>query len=452
MRMIRKIILMVMMVTASVEMWGAEYITVDGLTYTISDGKAELRGNGANASATGDLVIPSTVSYSGVNYNVVKVGHASFEESTITSVVIPSTVMEIGDAAFRNCIKLRSVVIKGELTEKMDNYIFWGCTALESVKFFSMTPPSISSQTFDTEKINTTFKIYVPAGYADDYKAGTNWKSILNKDTRVLDGTETAVGAPEVTYTDEGIPVVSSDKTISSFYFKRTFSDAAFNAGQWQAMYVPFSMTYDEWKDEFQIAKLVSVHRYYNDKGVETGWLLEVVPITSGSIKPHTPYVVRGKHAGVCSITLNGKTVYKPQKKSVTCWSTEVNYSFEGTITQEDNLNDPMWYVISGGSLKRVGSAASKLRAFRWILKCYLYDQDNQLSDFGASSVSEVRIRVKGEAFDESENEDATGVVDVKGDVTPVSYFSVNGVSCRDIQRGVNIVKMSDGTVRKVVR
>jgi len=75
-----------------------------------SDGVLNYRSeDGTNASVVGhtatevDVVIPSQVEYDGDIYRVISIGDNAFANSYIESVVIPSSIFEIGDKAFYMC-------------------------------------------------------------------------------------------------------------------------------------------------------------------------------------------------------------------------------------------------------------------------------------------------------------------------------------------------------------
>ena len=59
---------------------------------------------------------------------------------------------------------------------------------------------------------------------------------------------------------------------------------------------------------------------------------------------------------------------------------------------------------------------------------------------------------VKGwKKFANIQETEFTGVETIKQKSTPTSYYSINGEELNNVHRGVNIIRMSDGTTRKVV-
>ncbi len=114
----------------------------DGLCYNIlSEGSEEENGtvevtyqNFADNYVTGDLVIPSCVTYEGKTYNVEVIGHRAFDGcSSLTSVKIPNGVTRIDEWAFGRCSSLASVVIGDDVMD-IGNQAFYECYALTSLK------------------------------------------------------------------------------------------------------------------------------------------------------------------------------------------------------------------------------------------------------------------------------------------------------------------------------
>ena len=83
-------------------------------------------------------------------------------------------------------------------------------------------------------------------------------------------------------------------------------------------------------------------------------------------------------------------------------------------------------------------SAAARLGSFRWYMKV--------ISKDAFDDYTKVRIAI---VDDENESE-ATSISDTKNDANMVSVYNTSGIRTKAVTRGLNIVKMSDGSIRKV--
>ena len=124
----------------------------------LDDGTVAVTGN---KNATDDYQIPETVVIEGVSYQVTKIEPEAFKNNTeLTKVTIPATVLEIGEGAFAGCTNLTEIVI------------------------YTVTPPTTLSEVRTRATGTSIFEgvdketclLYVPDGSVDAYKAADGWK------------------------------------------------------------------------------------------------------------------------------------------------------------------------------------------------------------------------------------------------------------------------------------
>ena len=88
-----------------------------------------------STKVSGGVVVPEKVSDSNGDYTVTAIGAKAFERcARITSITIPATVKEIGEAAFMNCSSLKTVTFKADnVLEAIPDRCFFGCSSLRSI-------------------------------------------------------------------------------------------------------------------------------------------------------------------------------------------------------------------------------------------------------------------------------------------------------------------------------
>ena len=113
---------------------------VDGIYYKIlslEDLTVEVTYKGDNYSSydeyTGDVIIPSTVTYKSKSLTVTSIGASSFSSCDgLTSITIPNSVTTIGYYAFYGCSSLTSITIGNRVTS-IGDYAFEYCFGLKEV-------------------------------------------------------------------------------------------------------------------------------------------------------------------------------------------------------------------------------------------------------------------------------------------------------------------------------
>lgn len=120
---------------------------IDGIRYVL-DGASAVVGR-QDKTLSGDIVIPSTVNYGGIEYavtsminpteliawssNTVSTENGAFQSCPISSVSIPSSIPILPAGAFYNCNQLENVVLSDGLTQ-IGAACFANCSRLEEIQ------------------------------------------------------------------------------------------------------------------------------------------------------------------------------------------------------------------------------------------------------------------------------------------------------------------------------
>lgn len=106
---------------------------VNGIRYVVIEGTNNVYvGKKTSGVYTGDVIIPSNVTYCGLTYKVTELGLEAFRNATITSIELPNTLTTIGGSAFNTCKDLKEINIPSSVTSIKD-CAFKNCTGLTSM-------------------------------------------------------------------------------------------------------------------------------------------------------------------------------------------------------------------------------------------------------------------------------------------------------------------------------
>lgn len=141
---------------------------------------------------------------------------------------------------------------------------------------------------------------------------------------------------------------------------------------QWQALYLPFDIPYDEISKDFTVAELNNFHQYDDDNdGTFDRTELEVLHLKPGAVIAHnTPYVIRAKETGTHKISLKNATLYDTPATTADCSSLKTRYFFHGTFcgVSGADMFSQQYYAMADGALCQANTSEAGLGAFRWYM------------------------------------------------------------------------------------
>lgn len=360
-------------------------------------------------SASINTVIPSSVRVLG-----------GFRGRFMETVIIPEGVVWISGDAFWECPNLKTVVIpnsclgtlysdNGKMgalfngTWSVENltigasitdireWTYFGGEEVNNIKelyVYAKVPPLCDESLFSVCGANPYARLHVPAGCITAYRDAPGWSNFMNivGDAILIENNE-----ENYTVTDDGRDYTNNrNMHIDHLHYTRTFNNT-----NWQPLYVPFSMNYDDWKDNFDVARITNFHSYdYNYDGTIDATYMEFLFVTSGNTEPSYPYLIKAKTTGIKTIDVEDVILQAAEDLSIDCSSVDLKYVFKGNYQVYNILAESTnEYAMQGGLLCQPNGAAI-LNPFRWHLTIQ--------TRFGNSTVPQ-RIALRQEGTEESE-------------------------------------------------
>ena len=169
-----------------------QHVLVDGIYYNFDIAKkvATVTYNGSddpwnNPSYSGDVVIPATVNYEGMTFEVLTIGqYAFFFAYEVTSVSIPEGVVHIETEAFAEC-GFKEITLPTSI-QSIGNHAFnYGMGIINHITLLAPTPPIVGDRAFGytySEYEGMTCTIHIPCGTLETYLAGEGWAPLSTQD------------------------------------------------------------------------------------------------------------------------------------------------------------------------------------------------------------------------------------------------------------------------------
>ena len=158
---------------------------------------------------------------------------------------------------------------------------------------------------------------------------------------------------------------IKEEKTYPHITYTRTYN------GKWEPLYVPFSLKYEDWAEEYDVADIFDVQQCDTDNdGIMDETELLVTVLKDGETSPNRPYLIRAKSPGEKTLTMPDATVF-PANDSI------FNYNFlDYTYTiycYYNMLTIAQTYTIQDGELV-YSEEETALSPQRWCMSLYAND------------------------------------------------------------------------------
>ena len=106
-------------------------VQIDGINYELKESKKTA--SVASGEYSGEITIPSQVTYENITYEVVAIKSSAFAGTQITKITLPSSINTIHIEAFEDCTSLNTITISG--TPTISAGAFRGCSGLARVYY-----------------------------------------------------------------------------------------------------------------------------------------------------------------------------------------------------------------------------------------------------------------------------------------------------------------------------
>ena len=388
----------------------------------------------AEISGKGTYNIPEKVTHEGKDYTVTSIESCAFENcSSLISVTIPNSVTNIGESAFSFCSSLASVFLPNSLTS-IEKSTFHECSNLTSV-IIPSSVTSIGNDAFfhceNLVSVSIPNSVTSIGDFAFWCCYNLTFVTIPNSVTSI--GESAFMDCSSLT----SVTIPNSVTNIASRAFE--------NCSSLASVIIPNSVTSIGERAFFRCNNLISVSIPNSVTSINDDVFSICSSLTSITIPNSVISIGSGAFSGcssLASVIIPNSVTSIKDKTFSNCSSLE-SFTIPSSIT---SLGNSAFFGCS--SLKRLVSMAATPpicgeRVFVNINKreCTLYVPEESINTY--------KTTPQWNAFYNIE----TGIkaVSTSASATEVECYTIDGTRITSPQKGINIIRMSDGTVKKVI-
>ncbi|EJW92498.1 hypothetical protein EVA_19397 [gut metagenome] len=144
----------------------------------------------------------------------------------------------------------------------------------------------------------------------------------------------------------------------------------SYTTTQWQPLYVPFALSYADWKDHWEVARIEAIRQVpANASGA--GQKIEVTyrKIESGELQPNHPYLVRSLQTGNQTVSRTQAVFSPTNEQGIAFKDGATIYHLCGYYTEStDPKVADKASLLADGQFKALKESPNAQRTFRWTL------------------------------------------------------------------------------------
>ena len=236
---------------------------------------------------------------------------------------------------------------------------------------------------------------------------------------------------------------ITENTTVDKVVYKRTFEKARQN--HYQVWFVPFNYTIsgNENADFYGINLISATNSLDGMVTDNTKVYIFIEKRNPGStLSANRPYIIKAHQQDYefVSESEEGVMLYAPTSESRLKMETSAfAYNFYGTYDTFYATKGHDWLSLNkNGAICWNATTASKLGSYCWYIKATPKSENDDYSKISF-------------IFSDESDEEATDITFFNDNSKTESYFSPNGIQLEKPMKGLNIIKMKDGTTRKIL-